>query len=113
MSVRTDNRADAVIVVVTGAVDGLTAPRLRETLRQAFGELAGRPLIIDLTEVDFLGSPGLGLLADCARESGEHRGFKPLRVVVDDTRPVIRPIQLSGLDDLLMLYYSVDTALTS
>ncbi len=33
------------------------------------------------------------------------------RLVVDDTRAVIRPIQLSGLEDVLALYYSVDDAL--
>ena len=34
-----------------------------------------------------------------------------LRVVVDHTRPVIRPIEMTGLDDLLALYTTLDLAL--
>jgi anti-sigma B factor antagonist len=41
-----------------------------------------------------------------------HRGVDSLRIVVDNTRPVIRPIQLTGLDQVLSLYYSVADALT-
>jgi anti-sigma B factor antagonist len=33
--------------------------------------------------------------------------------VVDHTRPVIRPIELTGLDDVLSLFDTVDDALHS
>jgi anti-sigma B factor antagonist len=64
---------------------------------------------VDLTRVSFFGSAGLQALvqsADLARE-----GCKPLRVVVNEHRPVLLPIQLTGLDQLLALYDSLADAL--
>ena len=111
MSTRADDRDDAVVIAVEGEVDALTAPRLRAALGDAFERLDGRPLVVDLTNVRFLGSAGLRTLFDTAAEAVDHRGFDPLRVVVDHTRPVIRPIEMVGLDNVLSLYESVDDAL--
>ena len=38
---------------------------------------------------------------------------EPLLVVVDSNRPVIRPIEITGLDKVLRLYHSVEEALCS
>jgi anti-sigma B factor antagonist len=111
MNLRTVDQADAVILLVSGAIDGLTAPRLRAAIAEAFDRLDGRPLVIDLSEVTHLGSAGLRALFDSAREAVKHRGYQPLRVVVDDTHPVIRPIEIVGLDNVLALYNSVADAL--
>jgi anti-sigma B factor antagonist len=111
MNVRTVDQDNAVIVIVDGQVDGLTTPRLRAELDAGFDRLRGRVLVVDLTNVSFFGSAGLGALADSAAEAVHHRGGEPLRIVVDDTRPVIRPIQLAGLDEVLALYYNVPDAL--
>lgn len=111
LQVRTDERSDAVVVVVDGEIDGLTAPRLRAAIDAAFEQLAGRALVVDLTDVSFLGSPGLQVLLDSAREAVHHRGFETLRIVVDHTRPVVRPIELTGLDAVLTLFHSVTDAL--
>jgi anti-sigma B factor antagonist len=111
MTVRTRDRGDATVLSVVGAVDALTAPRLREALRAAFAQLDGRMLVVDLASVDFLGSPGLRALSDSAREAVHHHGARTLRVVVDSTRPVIRPIELVGLDGVLALHHDVDAAL--
>jgi anti-anti-sigma regulatory factor len=61
--------------------------------------------ILDLTAVTFLGSAGLTALVEATRHSAA-----PLRIVVDSNRPVIRPIEVTGLDDVLRLYHSVDEA---
>jgi len=111
MSIRADDRDDAVVIVVEGEVDGLTTPRLRAAIGLAFERLDGRPLVVDLTNVRFLGSAGLRTLFDTAAEAVHHRGLDPLRVVVDHARPVIRPIEMVGLDNVLSLYESVDDAL--
>jgi anti-sigma B factor antagonist len=111
MNVRTVDRDATVILRVDGAVDGLTAPRLRIALADAFDRLDGRFLVLDLTEVTFLGSPGLRALFDSANEAVQHRGHRPLRVVVDHSRPVIRPIEIVGLDNVLALYHEVEEAL--
>ncbi len=111
MTVRTDARPDAVVVGVDGEIDGLTAPRLRAAIDEAYDQLDGRPLVVDLTDVTFLGSPGLQVLLDSAREAVHHRGFETLRIVVDHARPVVRPIELTGLDAVLTLFHTVTDAL--
>jgi anti-sigma B factor antagonist len=111
MNVRSTDRAGFVLLSVDGAVDGLTAPRLRTAIADAFDRLDGRVLVLDLSRVGFLGSPGLRALFDSATEAVRHGGHRPLRVVVDHSRPVVRPIEIVGLDHVLALYHEVDEAL--
>jgi len=107
----TDSRevGDAVVVTVRGEVDVMTAPRLRDAVARAFDAPEAGAVVLDLTGVTFLGSNGLAALVDAVTEARQRR--EPLRVVVDDTRPVLRPLQLTGLDSLLALYHSVEEAL--
>ncbi|OZM81310.1 STAS domain-containing protein [Pseudonocardia sp. MH-G8] len=110
IGLRREDRPDAVVVQVSGAVDGLTAPRLRTLIVAALDQLDGRPLVLDLTEVGFFGSSGLRALADGTERAATRPGFEPLRVVVDHNRPVLRPIELTGYDAVLALYHDVDAA---
>jgi len=107
MTVRTDDREDVLILTVEGDVDGLTAPRLAAAISGAYRVLAGRPLVLDLSNVQFLGSTGLRTLRESAQGPG------PLRIVVDQQRPVIRPIEIVGLDQILALYHTVADALAA
>lgn len=100
---------DALVLGVAGELDTLTAPRLRVAVVEALDEAAGAPVVLDLTEVTFLGSSGLAALVDAVSQARERGGS--LRIVVDNARPVIRPIELTGLDDVLALYDTVDQAL--
>jgi anti-anti-sigma factor len=68
----------------------------------------GGPVVLDLTEVTFLSSTGLGALVD-AQHAADRIGA-PLRVVVDHARPVLHPIQLTGLDEVLTPYHVVDNS---
>ena len=111
LTVAVDDGETALIVTVRGEVDGLTAPRLRTALDHAFGRLDGRVLVLDLTQVEFLGSPGLRVLLDCARVAARTPGYQPMRVVVDQNRPVVLPIEIVGLDHVLALYESVNDAI--
>ena len=111
MAVRWSDQDDAIILTVCGEVDGLTAPRLRMAITEAFDRLSGRPLVVDLTDVTLLGSPGLQILRDSAGEAVHHQGLRPLRIVVDETRPVVRPIEIVGLDQILSLYHRIADAL--
>lgn len=113
MTVHTENRADVLILTVVGDVDGLTAPRLSSAVAAAFRALDGRVLVLDLTNVRFLGSTGLRTLRDSAIEAVRHQGVQPLRIVVDHTRPVIRPIEIVGLDQILSLYHTVEDAIAA
>jgi anti-sigma B factor antagonist len=99
----------AVVVTVTGEVDMLTAPRLREAVRAALDDPHAREVVIDLTPVTFLSSSGLAALVQ-AKHDAARRG-EPVRVVVDHARPVISPIKAAGLDGVLALYRRLDEAL--
>ena len=83
--------------------------RLRVAVEEALRAADGRPVVVDLTAVTFLGSHGLAALAEAASKAEQRR--EPLRVVVDETLAVIRPLQITGLDEVLALYYSVGDAL--
>ena len=100
----------AVVITVTGELDTLTTPRLREAVGEALVDASGAAVIVDLTRVTFLGSPGLAALVEAVTKARQRGG--PLRIVVDNARPVVRPIELTGLDDVLALYDTVDEALT-
>lgn len=105
---------EAIVVTVAGEIDIHTVDRLRSAVAEGLGRVAdgqdgGPPLVIDLTDVTFLGSRGLTALVEASKAAERRR--EPLRVVVDHTRPVIRPIELSGLDDVLALYRTVEEAL--
>jgi anti-sigma B factor antagonist len=103
----------AVLVAVVGEVDIRSARRLRAevalAIRQAGpGEDAG-VVVIDLTLVSYIAPAGLAALVGAVSEAEEL--CKPMRVVVDEHDPVLRPIQLTGLDQVLVLYSDVAEAL--
>jgi anti-anti-sigma factor len=95
-----------VVVAVTGEVDALTTPQLSAAIGVA---LAGSPagLIVDLSQVDFLASAGLGLLIATHDEVTPNARFG----VVADGVAVRRPITVLGLDSVITLYRTVEDAL--
>ncbi len=99
---------DVVVLTCRGDVDSATAERLRLAVLDGLRDPAAGPVVVDMTEVTFLSSTGLGALVDAHRAAA--RLDEPLRIVVDHARPVLRPIQLAGLDELLTLYHFVDNA---
>jgi anti-sigma B factor antagonist len=108
MTVAREDRDGCLVLAVRGEVDLSTGGRLAETAGEVLREAGGRPVVLDLLGVEFLSSSGLGVLVslnDQARASGI-----PLRVVVDQSRPVMRPIRTMGLDDVLVMFGSVNEA---
>lgn len=109
LTVEVASRVGAVLVTVVGELDLMTAPRLRAALQSALRRAAGAPVVVDLTGVTLLGSSGLAALVDAARQAQDLD--EPLRLVVDHKRPVLHPLQITGLDHVLALYHSLDAAL--
>lgn len=104
------DQVEALVVTVTGEIDMLTVERLRSAVAAGFDQLRDDEfLIVDLTGVTFLGSPGLQALVDATQAAQRRR--EPLRLVVDENRPVVRPIQVTGLDSVLALFDTVEEAL--
>jgi anti-sigma B factor antagonist len=100
----------ALVVTVAGEIDLLTIDRLRAAVAAGFVDLRnGEMLVIDLTQVIFMDSRGLQALVEVTEAADQRR--EPLHIVVDHTRPVIRPIQVTGLDEVLALFDTVEDAL--
>jgi anti-sigma B factor antagonist len=96
------------VLQVAGEVEALTVPRLVVALRALLDDRTRRPVVLDLSHVTFLASAGLRALTELTDEAEQHD--RPLPIVVDETRPVIRPIQLSGLERRLVLFHTVEEA---
>ena len=111
LTITSQRRDAAVVVTVVGEVDMDTAPQVSAAVTAAFAEIGAHCYVLDLTNVTYLGSAGLTALLDATRRA-ESRS-EPLLVVVDANRPVIRPIEITGLDEVLRLYHSLDEALRS
>ncbi|HOB50642.1 MAG TPA: STAS domain-containing protein [Mycobacterium sp.] len=95
----------AVVISVAGVLDMLTAPQLEASLTAA---LAKKPaaIIVDLTDVDFLASAGMGVLV-AARDLADDG----VRFAVVASGPATsRPLTLVGLADLLGLRASLAEA---
>jgi anti-sigma B factor antagonist len=97
-------RADgSVCIVATGEIDSSSAPQFRQTLEGVLNEPGLTELVVDLAGVTFLDSAGLCVLAAAHRRI-KGRGVQ-LRVLAS-SRAVIRPLQITGLWDLLRVEQS-------
>ena len=102
--------AAACVVMVTGELDYATVGRFRAGVNAVAARLGDTALVIDLSGVEFLGSGGLAALVDIHRTLANGR---PARIVAGESRRALRPIQLSGLDQILSVHHSVDDALAA
>jgi anti-sigma B factor antagonist len=100
-------RGDAVVVHVAGEVDVDGAARLRTALARAVGS-GFVDLVVDLREVAFIDSTGLGVLVDALRSVHRHGGR--LEIVVHDAR-LVRLLRISSLDHLFVVHEDLATAL--
>jgi anti-sigma B factor antagonist len=87
----------ATVVTAAGEIDSTTAPVLRQHLDSLLdGDV--RELTVDLGRVSFLDSAGLCVLATAHRRAV--RQDVRMRVLAS-SRAVVRPLQITGLWDLL------------
>ncbi|MCZ2861128.1 STAS domain-containing protein [Blastococcus sp. VKM Ac-2987] len=84
-------------LTAAGEIDCTSAPQVRVVLDRLL-DAAPREVVVDLTAVTFLDSAGLCALAATHRRALADGGR--LRVLAA-TRAVIRPLQITGLWDLL------------
>ncbi|KGN38104.1 anti-sigma factor antagonist [Knoellia subterranea] len=109
LTVATTEREAVTIVTVSGEVDVYTAPQLRAALEERIA--AGRTaIILDLDDVGFLDSTGLGVLVGRLKAVKKDGGW--LRVVCTNER-ILRLFGITGLDQVLPVHASVDAALAA
>src|SRR5699024_6575935 len=95
---------DWSVVGVGGEIDLATAPKLREHL-VTIVEGGGRQVIVDLADVDFIDSTGLGALIGGLKRVRSHDG--ELRLVCAEPR-ILKIFDITGLDKVFEIYADVD-----
>ena len=93
------------VVSASGALDLLTSPQLDQLLTRT---LEQRPaaLIVDLTDVNFLGSAGMQVLVDAYESATPDIGF----AVVADGPGTSRPLKLIGLTEVFDVVPTLQSA---
>jgi anti-sigma B factor antagonist len=99
-------RDGAAVLSVGGEIDLATAPALEAAIAAVLAE-DPPALVIDLSAVEFLASAGLRILVTTQDKLAESARF----AVVANGPATSRPIQLTGLDEAISLYPTLDDAL--
>jgi anti-sigma B factor antagonist len=90
----------ATVVSLSGELDLSTVPRL-QTCLQEHQRAKATTVILDLSQVTFIDSSGIGALIRAFKDS--ENGRRLLTVIAADTQ-VERVLQLSGIDKALPLF---------
>lgn len=107
LEVTSRQQSGATVVSAVGEVDVWTAERLRSVLHDA--EAAGpQTLVVDLTEVGFLDSTGIGVLVGALRRQRE--AGRQLLLVVSNTH-VMKVLTITSLDKVFPISTTLPEAL--
>lgn len=95
------------VVSLRGEIDAHTAPKLGSRL---FGlaEDGARGVVVDLSQVTFMDSTGIGVLLNALRHL---TGRRCKMVLVCPTERILRPFQITGLVGHLTIFDSREKAL--
>jgi anti-sigma B factor antagonist len=96
--------SDTALLRVSGEIDMLTSPVLRDGIAEQL-TLGKSRLLVDLDGVEFLGTSGLAALVE-ARSSAEERKVELWLVCTN--RQVLRPLEIAGLTSLFRIAGTVD-----
>jgi anti-sigma B factor antagonist len=92
---------------LVGSLDIATSPTVRAALTSA-SERGNHRLIVDLTQVDFLDSTGLGALIGGQRRAKEFNG--EVRLVAKEGQ-ILRLLRITGLLKVFAVYATLEDAL--
>jgi anti-sigma B factor antagonist len=101
-----------IVVKVGGEIDMASAPELRECLHQMI-DAGSRRLLVDLRQVSFIDSVGLGVLVGAKLRLREHGHDDGCIRLVGAHGLVLRALRLSGLDRVFPLHATLADALGS
>ncbi len=97
------------VVAVGGEIDVYTAPRLRDTITELVA--AGNyDILIDMEQVEFLDSTGLGVLVGGLKRLRSHDG--DLTLVCTQHR-ILKVFEITGLTKVFAIHDSVDAAVAA
>jgi anti-sigma B factor antagonist len=94
-----------VVLGASGVIDMLTSPQLEVSIATSL-EKNPTAIIVDLTDVDFLASAGMGVLVAARDQASPDIAFG----VVASGPATSRPLKLVGLAEIVGLYSTLDEA---
>lgn len=106
LSVTRQGAAEVPVVAVSGEVDVYAAPALKDGLTELLEN--GSSVVVDLTEVGFLDSTGLGALVAARTTAAEKGAALPL---VCTHQRILKLFTITGLDGVFRIHDSVDGAI--
>ena len=107
LEIHVERTDDHVLCRPVGEIDAYSVGTFRETLT----ELTDEPrLVIDLSEVPFMDSAGLGALIGGIRRARENEGAV---AVVSDRATITRLLHTTGFDRIVPVVETMDEATTA
>ncbi len=104
----TTREADGkTIVAVGGEIDVYTAPKLRDKITELVSG-GSYHLVVDMQEVEFLDSTGLGVLVGGLKKVRAHEGS--LQLICNQDR-LLKIFRITGLAKVFTIHESADAAL--
>jgi len=96
------------VIAASGVVDMITAPQLEDAIKAALAKTP-KGIVVDLTEVEFLASAGMGVLVATHDEAPEGIAIR----IVAEGPATSRPLKLVGIADIVPLDATLDAALNA
>lgn len=94
LRVDTSKEADGTATIsLSGEVDVYTSPRVKQEIVDLLNQGVSR-LVVDVSQVEYLDSTGLGVLIGGLKRAREHEG--DLRLICDNPR-ILRIFEITGL----------------
>ncbi len=107
IDIKTEHDGDALVFRLRGSLDIATSPTVRAALSEAADE-GKHDIIVDLTELQFIDSTGLGALIGGHRRAVEHGGRLSL---IAREGAILRLLNITGLIRVFAVYPDRQAAL--
>jgi anti-sigma B factor antagonist len=103
-----ERRESCLLFSFTGQLDAYSDKQFRDFVNEHRGTDT-RPVLLDLTHIDFIDSSGLGVLVQLAKQCNDAN----VRFLVVGNARVIQTVKLVRLEGFLNLQPNLDTALAA
>ncbi|GAA3605188.1 anti-sigma factor antagonist BldG [Marihabitans asiaticum] len=106
LTLATSETHDVAVVACSGEIDATNAGRLRDAVQEQI-QAGHLHVALDLTEVTFLDSTGLGVIVGRLKTLRREGGALTIAVTAPRVR---RVFEITGLDKVFTLHESIDEA---
>ncbi|MGA8575610.1 MAG: STAS domain-containing protein [Candidatus Cybelea sp.] len=106
IDVKSEDGGSRLVFNLRGSLDLATAPTVRAALSEAT-EKGNHDLIVDLSQLEFLDSTGLGVLIGAHRRAAERGGS--FRLIVNEGS-ILRLLNITGLIAVFSVFHTLEDA---